>query len=224
MLVMIAGGGRTGSHLAELLMSQGHQIRLVENRPETLAGLHRELPTEVIFEGDPTDPKALEAAGIRGVNVLAAVTPDDADNLVISALARFQFGVRRIIGRVNNPRNAWLFNADFGVDVALNQADVMAKMIEEEMSIGDMMTMLKLRRGKYSLVEEKIAANAPAVGLLIKDLPLAGHCVISGIIRAGELLLPRGMTRLEPGDEVLALVDEPARDCLAGLLGPARPA
>lgn len=221
MLVIIAGGGRTGSHLAELLMSQGHQVRLVENRPETLAGLHRELPTEVIFEGDPTDPHALEAAGARQANVLAAVTPDDADNLVIAALARFQFSVRRIIGRVNNPRNAWLFTQDFGVDVALNQADVMAKLIEEEMSIGDMMTMLKLRRGKYSLVEEKIAPGAKAIGLSIKDLPLKGHCVISGIIRAGDLVLPRGTTTLEQGDEVLALVDEEARECLAGLLGPA---
>ena len=220
MLVIIAGGGRTGSHLAELLMSQGHQVRLVENRPETLAGLHRELPTEVIFEGDPTDPHALEAAGARQATVLAAVTPDDADNLVIAALARFQFNVRRIIGRVNNPRNAWLFTPDFGVDVALNQADVMAKLIEEEMSIGDMMTMLKLRRGTYSLVEEKIAPGATAIGLAIKDLPLKGHCVISGIIRSGDLVLPRGTTSLEQGDEVLALVDDEARECLAGLLGP----
>ncbi|MBP7690861.1 MAG: NAD-binding protein [Anaerolineales bacterium] len=222
MLVMIAGGGRTGSHLAGLLMSQGHEVRLVESRPETLAGLHRELPTEVIFEGDPTDPNSLAGAGIQNATVLAAVTPDDADNLVIAALARFQFGVRRIIGRVNNPRNAWLFTPDFGVDVALNQADVMAKMIEEEMSIGDMMTMLKLRRGKYSLVEEKIAAGAKAVGLAIKDLPLKGHCVISGIIRDGELVLPRGTTGLEAGDEILALVDDEARECLAGLLGPVR--
>ena len=87
MLVMIAGGGRTGSHLAGLLMSQGHEVRLVESRPETLAGLHRELPTEVIFEGDPTDPNSLAGAGIQNATVLAAVTPDDADNLVIAALA-----------------------------------------------------------------------------------------------------------------------------------------
>lgn len=219
MLVLIAGGGRTGSHLADLLLSQGHEVRLVENRPETLAGLHRELPTEIIFEGDPTDPNVLTAAGAEKANVMAAVTAEDADNLVIAALGRFQFGIRRIIGRVNNPRNAWLFTSDFGVDVALNQADVIGKLIEEEMSIGDMMTMMKLRRGKYSLVEEKIAAGAKAIGLAIKDLPLKGHCVISGIIRNGELLLPRGTTTLEAADEVLALVDDEARVCLAGLLG-----
>jgi trk system potassium uptake protein TrkA len=221
MYVVIAGGGRTGSHLATLLMAQGHTIRLIDPRPETLANLHRELPTETIIEGDPTDPYALEMAGARGAQVLAAVTADDADNLVIAALARYQYGVRRIIGRVNNPRNAWLFTPDFGVDVSLNQADVMAKLIEEEMSIGDMMTMLKLRRGKFSLVEEKIAPGAAAIGIALKDLALPPNCVISGIIRRGELVLPRGLTDLAEGDEILALVDDAARDGLAKLLGPA---
>ncbi|MGQ0604639.1 MAG: potassium channel family protein [Anaerolineales bacterium] len=222
MFVMIAGGGRTGSHLAELLIAQGHEVRIVEERATTIANLHRELPTEAIFEGDPTDPNVLEMAGVVRAQVLAAVTPDDADNLVIAALGRYQFNVRRIIGRVNNPRNAWLFSADFGVDVALNQADVMARLIEEEMSLGDMMTMVKLRRGQYSLVEEKIAPGAIAIGQAIKDLVLPEHCVISGIIRHGELILPRGVTVLEQGDEIFALVDEAARDGLARLLGPVR--
>jgi trk system potassium uptake protein TrkA len=200
-------------------LSQGHEVRLVEWRAETLTNLHRELPTEVVFEGDPTDPGILVAAGIERANVIAAVTANDADNLVISSLARFHFGVRRIIGRVNNPRNAWLFTADFGVDVCLNQADVMAKLIEEEMSLGDMMTLLKLRRGNYSLVEEKIHPQAEAVGLAIKDLPLSEHCIISGILRHGEMVLPRGATEMQAGDEILALVDEEGRVRLAKLLG-----
>jgi trk system potassium uptake protein TrkA len=219
MWVIIVGGGRTGSHLAALLLAQGHEVRLVEDRPDTLARLHRELPTEVIFEGDGTDPEILEAAGIRQAHVLAAVTAEDADNLVVTSLARFQYGVRRIIARVNNPKNDWLFTPDFGVDVALNQADVMSKLIEEEMSLGDMMVMLKLRRGKYSLVEEKIWPGARAVGLAIKDLPLPHNCIISGILRHGDMVLPRGITVLEAGDEILALVDDAARDELARLLG-----
>ena len=219
MFVIIAGGGRTGSHLAALLLSQGHEVRLVEARADTLVNLHRELPTEAIFEGDPTDPATLMAAGIERAHVLAAVTSSDSDNLIIASLARFQYSVRRIIGRVNNPRNAWLFTADFGVDVCLNQADIMAKLIEEEMSVGDMMTLLKLRRGNYSFVEEKIHPQAFAVGRAIQELPLPEHCIISGILRHGEMVLPRGATRLEAGDEVLALVDEEARDTLARLLG-----
>jgi len=219
MFVLIVGGGRTGSHLASLLLGQGHEVRLVEHRPEILTTLHRELPTEVIFEGEGTDPQTLEAAGIQRAQVLAAVYADDADNLIAAALGRLQYGVRRIIGRINNPRNAWLFTPDFGVDVALNNADIMAKLIEEEMSIGDMMIMLKVRRGTYSLVEEKIAPDARALGIAIKDLPLPEHCIISGILRHGEMVLPRGLTVLEEGDEILALVDDEAREGLAKLLG-----
>ena len=219
MFVIIVGGGRTGSHLASLLLMQGHEVRLIDNRPEILTTLHREIPTEVIFEGDGTDPQTLEAAGIQRAQVVAATTADDADNLVVASLARHQYGVRRTIGRINNPKNAWLFSKDFGVDVALNNADIMAKLIEEEMSIGDMMIMLKIRRGKYELVEEKIAPDAKAIGVAIKDLPLPEHCIISGIIRRGEMVLPRGITTLEEGDEILALVDEPAREELARLLG-----
>jgi len=105
------------------------------------------------------------------------------------------------------------------VDVALNQADIMAKLIEEEMSLGDMMTLLKLRRGKFSLVEEKIYPGARVVGMAVKDLPLPPNCTISGILRHGEMVMPRGVTTIEEGDEILALVDESARIELAKLFG-----
>lgn len=219
MLVVIAGGGRTGSHLAELLLAQGHQVRVIEERKVTIAGLHRELPTEVVVEGDPTDPHMLEMAGIQKAHVLAAVTPDDADNLVIAALGRFQFGVRRVIGRVNNPRNAWLFSTDFGVDVALNQADIMAKLIEEEMSLGDMMTLLKLRRGEYSIVEEKLPPRSPMLGLPLKDLKLPENCVIAAVIRNGQMLIPRGAMLFEEADEVLAVVHNDSMDSIKQIFG-----
>ena len=133
MYVIIMGGGRTGSHLASLLYAQGHKVRVVEHHAEILASVHHELPTEIIYEGDGTDPEVLEQLDIQNANVLAAVSSDDADNLVAASLARQQYGVRRVIGRVNNPRNAWLFTPEFGVDVALNQADIIARLIEEEM-------------------------------------------------------------------------------------------
>ncbi len=219
MYVIIIGGGRTGSHLASLLVSQGHEVCVLEHRPEILANVHHELPTELIYEGDGTDPQVLETVDIKRANVVAAVGSDDADNLVAASLARHQYGIRRVIGRVNNPRNAWLFTPEFGVDVALNQADIMAKLIEEEMSLGDMMTMLKLRRGKFSLVEEKIFPGARAVSVAVKDLQLPPNCIISGIIRHGEIVIPRGVTTLEEGDEILALVDDSARPQLEKLLG-----
>jgi trk system potassium uptake protein TrkA len=161
----------------------------------------------------------LERAGIQKAQVLAAVTGSDETNLVITSLGKFEFNVPRVIARINNSKNAWLFTPDMGVDVALNQAEILAKLTVEEMSLGDMMTMLKIRNGKYSLVEEKIAPNAQAVGKALKDLLLPENCVISGIIRHGKIVMPRGVTVLEEADEVLALVDDSSREQLAKLLG-----
>jgi trk system potassium uptake protein TrkA len=207
MFVIITGGGRTGAQLARTLLAQDHEVRLIEERKDILSRLHRELPTEVIFEGNPIDPQVLEAAGIQRANVLTAATPTDEVNLTLCYLAREHYRVKRTIARVNNPRNAWLFNQSFHVDVAVNQADIMSSIIEEEMSLGDMMTLLKLRRGNYSLVEEKIPPGARAIGTAIKDLHLPDHCVIAGIIRKGEVIVPRGITTFEEGDEVLAVTD-----------------
>jgi trk system potassium uptake protein TrkA len=220
MFVVITGGGRTGAQLASLLVKEGHQVRLVENRPELLIHLHKELPTECIVEGQPLAPSTLEAAGIRQANVLAATTNSDTNNLVICYLAREMFRIPRIIARVNNPRNAWLFDDTFHVDVALSQADVLAHLIQEEMSLGDMMTLLKLRRGRYSLVEEKIPFGAKGAGMAIKDIGLPEQCVIAAIIRNGKVTLPRGTTTFEPGDEVLAITDEDGAHFLADLFSP----
>lgn len=220
MFVIIAGGGRTGAQLASLLLAENHQVRLIEHRRELLSRLHRELPTEVIYEGSPIDPQVLDGAGIRNAQVLAATTDTDANNLVLCYMAREMFKVPRIIARVNNPRNAWLFNENFHVDVALNQANVLAHLIQEEMSLGDMMTLLKLRRGRYSLVEEKIPPGAKAIGVAIKDLGLPDQCVIAGIIRHGKVILPRGDTALELEDEVLAVTNQDGARLLAELLAP----
>ncbi len=221
MFTIITGGGRTGTYLALTLLNQDHRVRLVENRRDVLARLHHELPTEAVYEGDPIDPQVLEQAGIRQANVLAAITTSDADNLALCYIARERYNVPRIIARVNNPRTSWLFNQTFHVDVAVNQATILASTIEEEMSLGDMMTLLKLRRGQYSLVEEKIPAGAKAIGIPIKDLNLPLQCVIAAIIRRGEVLIPRGITTFEAEDEVLAVVGQDAADDLAALF--ARP-
>jgi trk system potassium uptake protein TrkA len=223
MNVLIAGGGRTGTQLALLLIKENHVVRLIENRREVLSRLHRELPTEVIYEGDPTKPEALELAGIQRANVMAACTTDDANNLVISYLARERYHVNRTIARVNNPRNAWLFDETFHVDVALNQASIMARLIEEEMSMGDMMTLLKLRRGEYSLVEEKVPPGARAIGMAIKDLGLPDDCVIATIIRHGKVVVPHGSTTFDVGDEILAITNEDGAEQLAALLSAPAP-
>jgi len=218
MNVLIAGGGRTGARLANLLINQNYKVRLVENRRELLGHLHQELPTEVIYEGNPVDPNILEAAGIRDVHAVAAVTSDDSTNLALCFLAKTMFEVPRTISRVNNPNNAWLFNEKFRVDVALNSADVFAHLIEEEMSLGDMMTLFKIRRGLYSVVEEKVPAGAKAIGIQLKDMGLAEHCVIAAIIRNGVMTLPRGDSKLQEEDEIIAVASPEGVQKLSELL------
>ena len=188
MFVIIVGGGKTGSQLAVQLLNEGHQIKVIEDRREVLERLRQELPPDAVVAGDGSAPAVLEAAGIHRAQVLAAVTGEDEANLVITTLARFEFNVPRTIARVNNPKNAWLFNAEMGVDVALNQVDLLTKMIAEEMSLGDMMTLLKLRKGEYSIVEEKVDPGAVVVGKAIKEINLPAECVLVAILRKNQLM------------------------------------
>lgn len=205
MYVIVVGGGNTGSQLTARLLEEGHEVKLIEERPIVVERLRAELPPEVVIAGDGSAPSVLEAAGVDRAQVLAAVTGEDEANLVVTSLARFEFKVARVIARVNNPKNAWLFTPDMGVDVALNQADIFAKLIAEEMSMGDMMTLLKLRKGEYSLVEEKVHHDAPVVGKALKDIDIPPECVLVAILRKGKLIIPHGDTVFQPVDEVIAL-------------------
>ena len=219
MFVLIVGGGKVGSHLARMLLEEKHDVRVVDPREDVLMKLHRELPAEVIHSGDGTDPIRLEQTGIRRANVVAAVTGSDETNLIATSLARFEFSVPRTIARVNNPRNQWLFTAEMGVDVAINQADLMAKLVAEEMSLGDMVTLLKLRKGDVEIVEEKIHETAAVNGKAIRDIALPANCTIAAVLRKNEVIAPNGATVLRAYDEVLAVVHTSDRAELARLLG-----
>ncbi len=206
MKIMIVGGGKVGAYLAAFLLKEGYEVKLIEMRKEEIPQLLRDLPADVVVHGNGTDPTVLEAAGIHTVDVLAPVTGVDEVNLVIANLARFEFDVPRIIARVNHPKNVWMFTPEMGVDVALNQADLLGSLIVEEMSLGDMMTLLKLRKGQFSLVVEKVAPTAKAIGMKLKDMNLPNQCVIAAVIRDGELFVPHGEAILQEMDEIIALV------------------
>jgi len=218
MRVIVVGGGKVGRHLAMLLLDEGHWVRIIEISEVQVPRLHRYLPEEVVILGNGADPDTLEAAGIRRADVLAAVTGEDDANLVATTLARFEFHVPRVIGRVNNPLNAWLYTPEMGVDVALDQANLVGRLIMEEMSMGDMLTLVKLRKGQFALVEEKVDVRSPAAGKAISDLPLPSDSVLAVVIRKGELLIPRGDLVLQPADEVIAVVSNAARAELDALL------
>jgi trk system potassium uptake protein TrkA len=189
----------------------------VEDRKEVLGLLHQQLPTDAIYEDQVMDLKVLDEVGIRKADVLVACTSDDANNLVLCYIARTLYQVPRTIGRINNPRHAWLFNGKLHVDVALNESSILAHLIEEEMSLGDMMTLFKLRRGQYSLIELVVSPDAQVVDAAIKDLHLPEQCVIAGIIRQGKMVVPRGVTTFDAGDEVLIITDPDGAEQLVEL-------
>ena len=217
MYVLIIGGGRTGTELANLLMDQKHKIRIIDHRPEILNNLHRELPTEVIIHGNPTEPDVLEKAGIREAQVVAACLANDVDNLVVCYLARQLFHVERTVARINNPRNNWLFDETFHVDVAINHCEVMARIIEEEVTIGEMITLLKLQGSEYSIIEETIGPDVEGIGIPLRDMGLPDECVISAIIRNGKVVVPHGSTTFQEGDKVLAVTNRAGAERLAVL-------
>jgi trk system potassium uptake protein len=220
MYVLIVGGGKVGTQLADLLIEQGHRIKVIENQPEHFAKLKGRFPLDAIVEGSGTDPVLLESAGIRQAAVVAAVTGNDETNLVVTELARFEFQAPHTVARVNNPKNAWLFTPGMGVDIAVDQASLISHLVIAEISLGEMITLLKLRKGDYELVEECIDKTAPAAYHPISDLPLPPGSAISALLRQGQLIIPQASTVLLPEDEVVAVVTSANAPKLAALLGP----
>jgi len=215
MKVMIIGGGKVGTYLATYLLKEKHEVKVIELRSEEEPRMLLDLPKASIVIGNGTDPDMLESSGIRRMDVVAAVTGVDEINLTALSLARFEFLVPRTIARINHPKNAWMFSDYMGVDVAHNQADLIAHLIAEEMSLGDMMTLQMLRRGNYSVVEEKICPTARANGKAIKDLKLPDQCNIAAVLRDGKLIIPHEDLVFQPADEVLAIVHQSQKKELA---------
>jgi trk system potassium uptake protein TrkA len=219
MQAVIVGGGRGGSYLARDLQSQGYQVSVVDRRPEVVAKLRQEVEGAVIL-GDGSSPEVLERAGVKGAALVVALTRNDEDNLVVCRLAKHHYQVPRVIARVNNPRNEWLYTKAWGVDVPISQVHLTAKVIEEEIGLGELVTLLKLNRGEAALVELNLPETSPVRGKAIRDVPLPPETVIATVIRAGALVIPRGDTVLEAGDEILAVSSVRAEPALKqALLG-----
>ncbi len=217
MLAVIIGGGRGGSYLARDLQSQGYQVKLVDRRPEVVAKLRQEIGGDVLC-GDGSSPQVLEQVGVAKADLLVALTHNDEDNLVVCRLAKHHFRVRRVIARVNNPLNEWLYTKAWGVDVAISQVHLTSKVIEEEIGLGELITLLKLNRGEAALVELRLPTTSPCQGKAIRDMNLPADTVIVSVIRAGMLIIPRGDTYLEAGDDILAVTTVAAEKALKELL------
>jgi trk/ktr system potassium uptake protein len=206
MNVLVVGGGKVGKNLSYFLVEHnGHTVTLIERSEDVARKLAEELPGTAIVEGDGCDPAVLRAAGVEGMDAVAAVTGDDEDNLVVALLCKREFQVRRVAARVNNPKNAWLFTGRMGVDVPVDAARVIARNLEADINLGAIVRLLRLREGQVALVELTVAAESGAVGKQVQMLDLPPGCVLVALLRDEEVIIPSGDTTIAAGDQVLAV-------------------
>lgn len=219
MKAIIIGGGNVGLYIADLLIKSNYNVKLIEQNELSIAKIKKDHPADFIISGNGTEPAVLESAGITGTDVLIAVTGSDETNLVASTIAKFEFDIPRVIARVNNPKNAWLFNKGMGVDVEINQADLMAHIAVEEIDLRNMLTLMKLNHGDYSIVEVKVDTRSEAAGHEIKDINVPKTAVLIAVYRDKNVLIPRGDTVIEAGDTILAFVDNSDQPKINKLFG-----
>src|SRR5271155_617516 len=211
MKVAIAGAGSVGTAIAADLFANGHEVLVFELDPDLVERLRPTLGITWIA-ADACEVSSLDAAGLSTVDVVVAATGDDEDNLVISLLAKQEFAVPRVVARVNHPKNQWLFNESWGVDVSVSTPQLISALVEEAVSVGSLVRLLQFERGNAHLVEVTLAEGSPAVGVTVADLGIPRAATVVAVVREDHLIVPRGDPRLAAGDEVLVLITANAED------------
>lgn len=207
MKILIIGGGQMGSYIAKLLLANNNEVSIIENREKTLNKIKHEFPESMIIQGSGSDAQTLELAGIQRADVIVAVTGADEVNLVVSTIAKYEYGAKRVIARVNNPRNTWLFNQAMGVDVAVNQADLISRIVMDEIDMKSFSTLLRINQGKLSIVQLGVSETAQGANQLVKDLVLPAETVLISVIRHDEVIAVNGNTEILPNDTIIALTN-----------------
>ena len=219
MRVVVAGGGKVGRYIAAELSGQ-HDIHIIEQDADVVerAKANDELAAVTWHVGDACEVSTLTAVRLEEADVVAAVTGDDEDNLVVSLLAKQEFAVQRVLARVNHPNNEWLFHEGWGVDVAVSTPHLLTALVEEAVSVGTLVRLLQFEGGRARLVVVTLADGAPATDQRIADLPLPRSSTVVAILRQDHVVMPRGDVRLMPHDEVLVLVTPDSEADVRGLL------
>jgi trk system potassium uptake protein TrkA len=220
MRVAIAGAGNVGLFIANDLVGAGHEVQLIEQNPQVVDKASDDGDGIEWLLADACEVSSLRQAGLQRCEVVVAATGDDEDNLVISLLAKQEFGVPRVVARVNHPKNEWLFNENWGVDVAVSTPHLITALVEEAVSVGRLVRILRFEGGNVQLVEVTLAPDAPVVDHAIKDLDIPRDATFVAVVRGEHVVMPRGDTVFEAGDEVLAMVtgdsEEDVRRILTG--------
>jgi trk system potassium uptake protein TrkA len=218
MRVVVTGGGAIGRHLSFDLAQRGHEVTLVEQDKATVDTLRQEMPEVKVLLGDACEPWVLEDAELSGTDVVVAATGDDEDNLVTSLLAKQEFGVPRVLARVNHPNNEWLFTEQWGVDQSVSPPHVLTSLVEEAVTTGDLVRLLRLEGGQASIVEMKLADSSPAAGSALYELRLPADSAIVAVLRDGHVVIPQPETVLAAGDELVALASGDSELTLRGMI------
>jgi trk system potassium uptake protein TrkA len=221
MRVAIAGAGNVGVHIAGDLRDAGHEVLLIEENPDLVARLRATLDVEW-FVADACEVSSLQEAGLENVDVCVAATGDDEDNLVVSLLAKQEFAVPRVVARINHPKNEWLFNEAWGVDVSVSTPHLLTALVEEAVSVGSLVRLLQFQDAR--LVEATLADDSPAVGKAIHELGVPRDATVVAVVRDRHVIVPRGETVIQAHDEVLVLVtpesEDQVKQILVGAAGP----
>ncbi len=216
--VAIAGAGNVGRSIAMELLDHDHDVTLIEREPRALK--RKTVDGAMWVHGDACEVATLEAARLQEYDVVVAATGDDKVNLVVSLLAKTEFGVRRVVARVNHPKNEWLYNEAWGVDVAVSTPRMLTALVEEAVSVGDLVRLMSFMQGEASLVEVTLAEDSPLAGLRIDEVTLPPDTALVTILREGRVVLPAPEATLEGGDEILAVATTPEVEAeLARVLG-----
>lgn len=207
MRMIIVGAGKTGAFLAEKLNKE-HDVTIIDQRRSRIEIMRQMLPGVTAIEGDACEPAVLERAGIEGADLVAAVTGDDEDNLVVAMLSKHVYSAAKVYGRVNHPENEWLFDAEWGVDVAVSSPVVLFGLIEKDVGFGDLITLLKLQADNISIDEITLPAGAKTVGHKLMEAQLPPNVSVMAILaEEGYVQIARGNTVLVAGDQLLLLVE-----------------
>lgn len=216
MRVAIAGAGAVGRSIAQELLENGHEVLLIDKNP-------RSIKVEAVSRAewllaDACEIASLDDAGLERCHVVVAASGDDKVNLVVSLLAKTEYGVPRVVARINHPKNEWLFNESWGVDVAVSTPRLMSALVEEAVSVGDLVRLMTFRQGEANLVELTLPEDAPLAGQLVGSVSWPQDTALVAILREGRVLVPTPDDTLEGGDELMFVANQDVEDELGDLL------
>ena len=217
MRVAIAGAGAVGRSIAQELLENGHEVLLIDKNPKAIKV--EMVPRAEWLLADACEISALDDAALERCQVVVASSGDDKVNLVVSLLAKTEYGVPRVVARINHPNNEWLFNESWGVDVAVSTPRLLSALVEEAVSVGDLVRLMTFRQGEANLVELTLPDDAPLGGERVGSVSWPRDTALVAILREGRVLVPTPDDTLEPGDELMFVASQDVEDELAELLG-----